>query len=156
MQEPVHLRPNCRVELPCRLDEVRRAVGKVSDFLLKQGCARAGVTDCELALVEACNNAVAYATLGRLAQPVLIEVTCEERAIEIRVVDHTAGFDWPQRVELPATEAERGRGLFLIRSLMDEAHYLRGREQNTLVLRKKKQCVDPQGAGEGPEARKAN
>jgi anti-sigma regulatory factor (Ser/Thr protein kinase) len=42
------------------LAEVRRAAETVRKFLKQQSCADADVMDCELALVEACNNAIQY------------------------------------------------------------------------------------------------
>ncbi len=34
--------------------------------------------------------------------------------VELTVVDHTKGFDWPERARLPEDEAAGGRGLFLL------------------------------------------
>jgi anti-sigma regulatory factor (Ser/Thr protein kinase) len=39
-------------------------------------------------------------------------------------------------VTLPAAGRERGRGLYLIRRVMDSATYTRGRNGNLIVLRK--------------------
>jgi len=136
MTEPVHPRPAFRVEFPCNLAEVRRAVGNVGHFLAAQGCAKSEITDCELALVEGCNNAVAYATGTGRQQPISLEAECQSQTIELRITDHTPGFDWPASAHLPEPAEERGRGVYLIRSLMDKAEYLRGKNANTLLLRK--------------------
>src|SRR5690606_26545116 len=65
-------------------------------------------------------------------------VQVEPGAIELRVVDHTPGFDLPSTNELPDPTAEGGRGLFLMRSLTDSIKYLRGRDENCLILRKRR------------------
>ena len=52
------------------------------------------------------------------------------------MTDHTAGFNWPDQIGLPAAEAEKGRGLYLIQSLTDYAGYFRQPEENVLVLRR--------------------
>jgi serine phosphatase RsbU (regulator of sigma subunit) len=53
----------------------------------------------------------------------------------MRVTDHTAGFEWPARIALPEPDSERGRGLYLIGTLMRNVRYLRSAEENLLVMR---------------------
>jgi serine phosphatase RsbU (regulator of sigma subunit)/anti-sigma regulatory factor (Ser/Thr protein kinase) len=126
-----------RLAFPCDLKQVRQAAQAVHQFLTEQGCGEEVLSSCDLALVEACNNAIKYAPENDRAQPVVVEIACGAEQLEMRVTDHTPGFDWPERVELPAPESESGRGLFLIQSLMDTASYLRGKSENVLVLRKR-------------------
>lgn len=122
--------------MPCELALVRPTVLAARDFLASQGCESEELLACELALVEACNNAIRYAPEYRRHLPVEIQILCEQSRLEMHVVDHTDGFDWPERVELPNPEQENGRGLFIIKSVMDELQYLRGPAENRLVLRK--------------------
>lgn len=128
-----------RVSLSCELGEVRLATLVVRQFLTEQGLTHAELMACELALAEACNNAVSYATDAGRHLPIEIETLCDAQRLELRVRDHTAGFDWPPSMELPPRDSERGRGLYLIRSLMDRVEYLRGRSHNCLVLQRERQ-----------------
>ena len=105
-------------------------------FLAEAGLSQEGAQACELALVEACNNAVQYASGEARQRPVLLDVLCENGWVELRVTDHTKGFALPSEIELPDPESESGRGLFLIRTLMDEVDYLRGSSSNCMTLRK--------------------
>ena len=125
-----------RFALPCELNQVRQAAQTVHRFLMEQGCGEDILTACDLALVEACNNAIKYAPESSRTRPVDVDIACGSEQLELRVTDHTMGFEWPEKVELPPPESESGRGLFLIQSLMDSAHYLRGKGENVLVLRK--------------------
>ena len=125
-----------RLSLACELTEVRPAILGVRGFLVEQGLAEEDLRGCELALAEACNNAVNYAGNATRAEPIEIEVICNTAKVELRVNDHTPGFDWPGRIELPDFESERGRGLYLIQSLMDSAEYFRGVGENSLRMRK--------------------
>jgi serine phosphatase RsbU (regulator of sigma subunit)/anti-sigma regulatory factor (Ser/Thr protein kinase) len=138
-----------RLALPCQLKQVREAAQDVHRFLAEQGCDEETLTACDLALVEACNNAIKYAPAAARARPVGVEIVCEDGQLELRVADHMPGFDWPERVELPPPESESGRGIFLIQSLMDSAHYLRGEGENILILRKSRPSS---GAKNGPPA----
>jgi serine phosphatase RsbU (regulator of sigma subunit)/anti-sigma regulatory factor (Ser/Thr protein kinase) len=120
----------------CELAQVRPTVLAARDFLASQGCASEELLACELALVEACNNAIRYVPDSRRHLAVEIQILCEQSRLEMHVVDHTDGFNWPERVELPDPEQENGRGLFIIQSVMDQVQYLRGPAENRLVLRK--------------------
>jgi len=140
-----------RFGLPCDLKKVREASEAVHAFLAEQGCGDEMLSACDLAFVEACNNAIQYAPEAARAQPVGVEIACSAEQLELRVSDHTRGFHWPERVELPPPESESGRGLFLIQSLMDSSQYLRGKNENVLVLRKAV-APNPSKNGKIPES----
>src|SRR4051812_46377507 len=130
-----------RFALPCDLKQVRDAAQTAHRFLVEHGCSEEILTACDLALVEACNNAIKYAPEKARQQSVLVDILCTSRQIELRITDHTLGFEWPKRIELPDPESESGRGLYLIQSLMDSAHYLRSKGQNVLILRKSRPSI---------------
>jgi serine phosphatase RsbU (regulator of sigma subunit)/anti-sigma regulatory factor (Ser/Thr protein kinase) len=134
---PASSRPaTLRLTQACNLSEVRTTAGAVKKFLADQGCEEAELSACELALVEACNNAVRYVPPENAAQPIIVDCICDLTRIEMRVHDHTRGFDWPTQAELPDAESESGRGIYLMRALMDETNYFRARGENILILRK--------------------
>ena len=125
-----------RVTLRCDLVEVRPKVDRVRRFLLKTGCEESQALECELALVEACTNAIQSVSPQGRHLPVVIDAMVGNGEAEFRVTDHTAGFDWPKQPALPDAKSERGRGVFLIQSLMDSVKYVRGPDENVLILRK--------------------
>ena len=125
-----------RILLRCDLGEVRHAVGLAHDFLAEHGWTSGQLMSFDLALVEACNNAVRYVDEAGRKEPVELSVECDAARVEFRIHDHTRGFDWPREIALPGPESESGRGLYLIKSLMDSAAYFRGRDGNILLLRK--------------------
>jgi serine phosphatase RsbU (regulator of sigma subunit)/anti-sigma regulatory factor (Ser/Thr protein kinase) len=122
--------------IPSDLARVRPIVIAARDFLASESLGRDDLFACELALVEACNNAIRYAPASRRHLPIEIQLFHEDSRLEMHVVDHTNGFDWPERIELPSPEQESGRGLFIMQSVMDQVLYLRGPAENRLVLRK--------------------
>lgn len=138
-----------RLEPECTFAAVREAAHAVREWLAARGLPESDLEAWELALVEAGNNAVEHAPEARRSLPVGIEVSWGGTDVEARVTDHTGGFDLPEQTGLPDAENEGSRGLFLIRTLTDHAEYLRGRDANTLVLRKR--CTVP-CAGEAPDA----
>jgi len=130
--------PGCdhiRFSIASELGEVRCAAESIRNFLARSGCAASDISDCELGLVEACNNAILYAQ-PEPQQRVEIEAQCGTHAIELRITDHTRGFEWPQKAVLPKVDSENGRGVFLIQSVMNTTKYERNLAGNTLMLHK--------------------
>jgi len=117
--------------------QVRVVSGRVKRFLREHGCGEDTGADFELALVEACNNAIKH-TSSAAQEPIIIEISVGRSEIELRVIDHGHGFAWPANIELPSPEDENGRGLYLIRRLMDSVQYERGNGRNALVLKRKR------------------
>jgi anti-sigma regulatory factor (Ser/Thr protein kinase) len=124
--------------MPCDLGQVRGISRAAHEFLANEGCNQQESADCELALVEACNNAIVHAGKSVNEKPILVEVLCAKEEIEMRVMDQTKGFDWPQKASLPKADSSRGRGVFLMQTLMDYTNYFRSEHGNILVLRKKR------------------
>lgn len=127
-----------QLDVPCELARVRTAARQVIDFLKSQGCAESDLVPCELALVEACNNAIQYVAEENRALPVRVEASIDPQHISLRVTDHTPGFDWPADPPFPGPDSVRGRGIPLITTLMDEVQYNRSASENVLFLRKRR------------------
>ena len=115
------------IRVPTDLDVVEEAVDLVARHCLASGVApRAARFNLRVALCEALANAIVY---GNRLDPekrvyVRVEVADEELAVYVR--DEGEGFD-PEHVPNP-TDPERigleeGRGIFLIRQMVDEVHY---------------------------------
>jgi anti-sigma regulatory factor (Ser/Thr protein kinase) len=81
----------------------------------------------ELALREALNNAVVHG--NRLNAQKLVHVRCRcavGKGISITVSDQGAGFDWnavPNPLSVENLTAEHGRGIHLMKRLMDEVSF---------------------------------
>ena len=125
----------------------------IRSFLADQGVAEKELFSYEMCVAEASSNAVEYAQgPSRMLKPIA-EVLVTPSQIELRVTDHTGGFALRERIPTPSPLSDRGRGLFLIQSVMDEVRYLRGTNENILVMRKKRSAsrVQPATQGESSE-----
>jgi len=89
-----------------------------------------------LVLTEALSNVIKYADCDSQVLRVCIHV--EGDSLSIQVHDQGQGFDFDH---LPSTEpevlAERGRGIFIIRQLMDSVDYHKTQSGNVLEMKKK-------------------
>jgi serine/threonine-protein kinase RsbW len=98
-------------------------------------------------LTEALSNAMLYGNSRDPSKRVLVEIAFQLGRIQARVTDQGVGFD-PKAIPDP-TRPENltkpcGRGLFLMRKLMDEVWYNDQGNQVTLVLE-----LEPDGILEG-------
>ncbi len=125
-----------RVVFKCELAAARTATRILRTFLAEQGLDETELFQCELCLAEACNNAVQYAAATETHPPLVAEAIFHGTGVELRVTDHTNGFELRERAPTIDPMRESGRGLFIIQSLMDDVRYYRATGRNTLVMRK--------------------
>jgi serine phosphatase RsbU (regulator of sigma subunit)/anti-sigma regulatory factor (Ser/Thr protein kinase) len=125
-----------RVAFKCDLSEARTATRMLRTFLTEQGLDESEQFNCELCLAEACNNAVQYVAKTAAGLTITAEAIVHPASVELRVTDHTSGFELPSAPGPMNPDRESGRGIFIIQSLMDEVRYFRGVDENVLVMRK--------------------
>ncbi len=103
------------------VDTSLRAVGVAEDCL----------TDVALVLTEACTNVVKHSGPG---DEYLVRVTLDNTACSIDVADVGHGFDFASLSEDGAEgDAERGRGVQLMRALMDCVQFTSKPEAGSIV-----------------------
>ncbi len=136
-----------RLAFPPNLESAREVAKAIRKFLADQGLSEKELFPLEMCMAEASSNAVEYAQGTSKALKPIAEVLVTPSQIELRVTDHTGGFALRERIPAPSPLTDRGRGLFLIQSVMDEVRYLRGTNENILVMRKRRT------AGRMPAAR---
>lgn len=96
------------------------------------GVERACVADIELAVTEACTNVLKHAEDNSDAYEVTVEIA--ETDCTIRVIDSGAGFDPAEKGREEAlVGAESGRGIHLMRALVDNVRFISRPEEGTIV-----------------------
>jgi serine/threonine-protein kinase RsbW len=103
----------------------------------------------ELCVVEAVNNAVEHAYGEQAGYPIEIELALAADVLRIEVRDRGRSMDWATacaNADAYAADAlsDGGRGIFIIRSLMDRVSYRAGRGWNALAMRKRLGASDTQ------------
>jgi len=100
------------------------------------GVADDCLTDIELALTEACTNVLDHATAGDEYEVV---AGLDDNSCVIEVVDTGRGFDADHLGHVEADpSAEEGRGIQLIRALVDRVHF-RSRPERGMIVHLEKQ-----------------
>ena len=115
------------VRVPSDLDVVEEAVDLVARHCLASGVPpKAARCVVRVVLCEALANAIVYGNQLDPAKRVEVRVEVGEEAVELHVSDEGDGFDpsvIPDPTEPDRIELSQGRGLFLIRQLVDEVHF---------------------------------
>ncbi len=119
-----------RIEVPARLDAITPAVRQVMSVVRGAGWPAGKEFEIETAVREALANAVYHGSAGDASKRVCVRVSRNERTGVVVVVrDGGPGFD-PAQVPSPVVGRNvlrhEGRGLYLIRQLMDEVSFAKG------------------------------
>lgn len=121
------------LELPPVLAAIRPAAVQFREWAAAHA-TEAAAADCELALVEACNNLINHN--GEIRDCIALHAQATPFDLTITIRDTTDGFDWPSQPTLPESSAERGRGIYLMHALMTQVQYTRNGSHNELRLRR--------------------
>ncbi len=90
-----------------------------------------------LVLTEAMANAIKHANKNDPDKDVHISINLTDDQLSIKVYDQGQGFDISSGdIVTPDPELEHGRGVFLIRTLMDSVKYRRCEKGNVLEMHK--------------------
>ena len=127
------------LELPNDIRSIEHAVEYVTQHC--SGCyeyARRFNLNFRVGLTEALSNAMLYGNNSDPEKRVRVEVTIGVEEVSVRVTDQGVGFD-PAMVPDPTLpdniSKSGGRGIFLMRALMDEVQFNERGNSVTLVLR---------------------
>ena len=99
--------------------------------LRKLGVADECVSDIELAMTEACSNVLRHASTQDDEYEVQVEL--EDTQCHIRITDTGRGFDHRSLSGEASPSAESGRGIQLMRALLDSVAFDSAPEDGTVV-----------------------
>ena len=127
--------------LPSRVEAVGDAAAAAADVLKRAEFGEEAAFGIDIAVREAVTNAVLHGNLQDETKTVEVAFITSSEAIEITVRDMGEGFD-PENVPNP-TDAQNllktsGRGIFFMRTFMDQIDWSRHPQGGTLVRMAKK------------------
>ncbi len=119
-------------------------IGKIGESMVKEfddtACDRETLANqLNVVLTESIVNAIKHASATDPNKEVHVQINIHDRELSIRVYDSGCGFDLSS-IPCPCFESDRlnekGRGLFIIRSMMDTVEYRRINGGNVLEMKK--------------------
>jgi len=133
-------RIQAQLALPSEVAAISPSVDKLMLLIKKCRCAPGNESDIEIALREALENAVIHGNREDPQKQVHVSCRCEtETEVSLVVEDEGQGFDSnavPDPTAPEAIESSHGRGIYLMKALMDEVHF----EDGGAVVRMRKKC----------------
>jgi serine/threonine-protein kinase RsbW len=124
------------LSLPSRIDTVATAAAAVAEFLSREGISDDAAFGIDMAVREAVTNAVLHGNNEDENKTVAVTIKSSPDAVEISVHDQGPGFN-PEEVPDPTADENilkaSGRGIFFMRSFMDEVNWLIRPEGGTTV-----------------------
>ncbi len=129
-----------RLFIDSDLRQVPRVGETVKDLCSSISLPKMEGFDVELCVIEAVNNAILHAYGNKRGYKVEVVIRIQKSRLVIQVSDR----GHPMKGDLPRgarrfnfkNPPERGRGLYLIKKIMDEVQYTSGRGKNTLTMSK--------------------
>lgn len=132
---------SARLVIPSDPHRIAEADEFLERHLRERGVSETLVTDLAIAATELVNNAIVHGNKQDLSKIVTLSIHMSSTEIEIRVTDQGEIFD-PEAIPDPLAEEnllkEVGRGLFIVRSLMDSVEYGRDPNGGNVVVARKK------------------
>jgi serine/threonine-protein kinase RsbW len=130
-----------RLEIPSRIQMLDTADALVGRLAADAGFDPDSAEAIQTAVHEAVVNAIVHANRENEARRVTLEIALDPGGLEVRVRDEGRGFD-PARVPDPCVpenlSLSTGRGIFLMRTLMDEVAFRRLPSGGTEVTMRKR------------------
>ena len=115
------------LSLPSRIDTIATAAAAVAEFVGRSGISDDAAFGIDMAVREAVTNAVIHGNRQDDDKTVDITLKSSPDAVEISVHDQGPGFN-PEAVPDPTAQENilkaSGRGIFFMRSFMDEVDWL--------------------------------
>lgn len=119
------------IRLPSRLGFEKIAMSTAATMAQLAGFSPDRIEDLKTAVAEACINAIEHGNGGESPAPVGIVLSLHPGELEVKVIDNGTGMQTPVSLQAPdiarkisGEEAARGMGMFLIRTLVDEAEWV--------------------------------
>ena len=115
-----------RIIIPSSLNYLREVDEFVEEKLQEQGINPSLVADIAISVTEVVTNAVCHGNKNDPHKKVFISLKIDKDQVTVKIVDQGGGFD-PRHLVNPLDEKnllkEAGRGVFIVKSLMDEVKF---------------------------------
>jgi serine/threonine-protein kinase RsbW len=114
---------NYKLEIPSSQNHLARADRFLEDHLKEHGIDEDSIADLAISATELINNAIIHGNKSNPDKIVTIELEFSDKHLSISITDQGPGFK-PENIPSPISDEnilkEAGRGIFIVRSLVDD------------------------------------
>ena len=133
---PQVIRENNRIIIPSSLEYLREVEEYVEERLKQKKLSQDLLADIAISVTEVVTNAVCHGNQNDSRKKVYVSVEVHPRQVVVSVADEGTGFD-PAQLPNPTEEEnllkDAGRGIFIVKSLMDEVKFEAGPKGGTTI-----------------------
>ena len=125
-------------DVPSSLEEIPQATKRIFDFFQRLNLNESDRFDLRLSFEEILINAMKHGNGLRREVPVRVTASYDASELKVCVQDHGGGFDISRLKDPtlgPNVEAYSGRGVYLVKHLMDRLEY--GPKGNSVEITKR-------------------
>ncbi len=127
------------ISVPSKLDHLADVDLFIEGILRGYGTDESLIADIAISVSELVNNAVSHGNRGEANKVVSVSINKANGSIRIAVSDEGGGFD-PEEIANPIADEnllkEIGRGIFIVKSLMDSVETKKSDKGTTVVITK--------------------
>jgi serine/threonine-protein kinase RsbW len=130
------LKTKNQISIPSSLDYLKEVDEFVEKRLKKIGLSESELADVAISVTEAVTNAVVHGNKNDQQKRVIVTLEIKEPEVVVWVKDQGEGFDpdsVPSPVEKDNILKKVGRGIFILKSLMDDVDFEFESEGGTLI-----------------------
>jgi serine/threonine-protein kinase RsbW len=129
------------LQIPSELSQVKNLRQLLNEFCKNLNFSREDILNLEIALNEGASNAIEHGSFSNKNKQIDIEFSVEGKSLVIRIKDY-GGYEFNpeffERISLKKDWGHGGRGIYLIKSIMDELSYVFLPSKYTLLYMSKK------------------
>lgn len=129
------------IEIPSDKSFIKKVADFSEGLVLKSGFTQDEADDITISVTEAVNNAIVHGNKEDIAKKVRVNFHITDEEIVIKVIDEGKGID-PINIKDPLSSGNilktYGRGLHIIKNLMDSVKFFSRNKRSYVVMRKKR------------------
>ena len=126
-----------KIEIKSQKSEILKIESLLDDINKEFGLAEEKYVNLQIAISEALINAIIHGNKENPQKKVFIEITYDDNFITVKIKDEGEGFDL-NKIPDPTNQEnifkEHGRGLFIMKSLVDKFECVPGEEGTEFSL----------------------
>ncbi len=128
-----------KITIPSNLEYLTDVDNFIESTLQSYGTDESTIADIAISVSELVNNAIEHGSKSGTAKEVTVEINRQNDKVQIRVRDRGNGFD-PEQLDDPLADEnllkEVGRGIFIVKSLMDSVDIQTSDKGTTITITK--------------------
>jgi serine/threonine-protein kinase RsbW len=129
-----------KISIPSDPDKIQLVERKTERFATRIGLSEDDIDSLGIAVTEVVSNAIKHGNRGDISKKVHIEFSVEDRCVKVVIRDEGKGFD-PDDIANPLDPEnlykDSGRGIFIVKELMDDVGYRFNKKGTEIILIKK-------------------